>query len=297
MNTTTRPKQARITGISHLALWVHDIGKSRGFYKDFLGFEEPFRLDNPDGSLALTFIKINDLQCLELFPERQAATDRLHQIAFIVEDGEAMRAHLAANGVAVPERVRKGRLGNSNFSVKDPDGHTVEFVQYEPDGWTLKDTGRHMGAARIATRMRHVGFTVRSLEKSLAFYRGLLGCTETWRGSSDGKQLSWVNLKLPDTDEYIELMLYNDALSLERMGVLNHISLEVPDVLKAAAELEARPGRKSYGRPIEQRTGINHKRQLNLFDPDGTRAELMEPDTIDGVPPVWFNGPASGQEG
>jgi lactoylglutathione lyase len=32
------------------------------------------------------------------------------------------------------------------------------------------------------------------------------------------------------------------------------------------------------------RTGINRKRQVNLFDPDGTRVELMEPDTIDGRP-------------
>ena len=35
---------------------------------------------------------------------------------------------------------------------------------------------------------------------------------------------------------------------------------------------------------IEQRTGINRKRQVNLFDPDGTRIELMESATIDGKP-------------
>jgi lactoylglutathione lyase len=31
-------------------------------------------------------------------------------------------------------------------------------------------------------------------------------------------------------------------------------------------------------------TGKNHKRQLNLFGPDGVRVELMEPDTFDGKP-------------
>jgi len=35
---------------------------------------------------------------------------------------------------------------------------------------------------------------------------------------------------------------------------------------------------------MEIRTGVNRKRQLNLFDPDGTRVELMEPKTIDGAP-------------
>ena len=47
-----------------------------------------------------------------------------------------MRKYLASKGVKVPEKVGKGRIGNSNFNVKDPDGHTVEIVQYEPTGWS-----------------------------------------------------------------------------------------------------------------------------------------------------------------
>jgi lactoylglutathione lyase len=48
--------------------------------------------------------------------------------------------------------------------------------------------------------------------------------------------------------------------------------------------LEARPYRKTYERTIEARTGVNRKRQVNLFDPDGTRVELMEANTVDGQP-------------
>jgi len=55
-------------------------------------------------------------------------------------------------------------------------------------------------------------------------------------------------------------------------------------VQKAVAILEARPARKSYAQPIEVKVGVNRKRQANLFDPDGTRIELMEADTIDGKP-------------
>ena len=36
--------------------------------------------------------------------------------------------------------------------------------------------------------------------------------------------------------------------------------------------------------PLEIRTGVNRRQQLNLYDPDGTRIELMEPRTIDGQP-------------
>ena len=35
---------------------------------------------------------------------------------------------------------------------------------------------------------------------------------------------------------------------------------------------------------VQVQTGVNRKRQLNLFDPDGTRVELMEPRTVDGKP-------------
>ena len=53
---------------------------------------------------------------------------------------------------------------------------------------------------------------------------------------------------------------------------------------KALADLKQRPAIQAYTRPLEIRTGINRKRQLNLFDPDGTRTELMEPNTVDGKP-------------
>ena len=38
------------------------------------------------------------------------------------------------------------------------------------------------------------------------------------------------------------------------------------------------------GKALEIRTGVNRKRQCNLYDPDGTRIELMEPFTIDRKP-------------
>ncbi len=52
-----------------VALYVHDMDKSRQFYKDSLGYEEPFVLNKPDSTLWMTFIKVNDRQYIELFPE------------------------------------------------------------------------------------------------------------------------------------------------------------------------------------------------------------------------------------
>src|SRR5215471_11811286 len=97
-------KRAPIVGLSHIALYVHDIGKSRAFYKDFLGFDEPYSLTNKDGALHLTWIKINDHQSIELFPEKDAGTDRLYHIALETDDATAMRDYLAAHGVKAPEK-------------------------------------------------------------------------------------------------------------------------------------------------------------------------------------------------
>jgi hypothetical protein len=70
------PQRPHILGVAHIAVFAHDYEKSRSFYGDFLGFEEPYSLKSKDGSPAMTFFKINDHQYIELFPEREANSDR-----------------------------------------------------------------------------------------------------------------------------------------------------------------------------------------------------------------------------
>jgi catechol 2,3-dioxygenase-like lactoylglutathione lyase family enzyme len=268
--------------VAHIALFVSDVEKSRAFYKDFLGYDEPFQLDKPDGGLSLTFIKINDRQYVELFPGLKEGADRLNHISIQTDNAEAMRVYLASRGIAVPAKTPKGRIKNSNFNVKDPDGHTVEIVQYEPDGWSLREKGKFMSDARISKRMLHLGIIVGDLEAANKFYGGILGFREIWRGSRDGKVLSWTNMQVPDGEDYIEFMLYKDLPAPDHRGSQHHICLETPNLAQAQAKLESRRG--AYTQPMEARTGTNRRRQLNLFDPDGTRVELMEPVTVDGTP-------------
>lgn len=281
-------QRPRITGVAHVALFVKDIEQSRTFYKTFLGYAEPFDLRNPDGTLALTFIKINDRQYVELFPERAAGTDRLHHISLEVEDADAMRRYLAGKGVKVPASVPTGRIGNRNFSIQDPDGHGVEFVEYTAKGWSRREQGRHQPGSRISQRMLHAGILVGSTSGAMRFYGDLLGFEEIWRGSRDPKALQWINMRVPDGTDYVEFMLYQDLPAPAARGTQHHICLEVPDMDAAVAELRKRPG---YARGIEIRTGVNRRRQANLFDPDGTRIELMEPRTVDGNPPPVSQAP------
>jgi lactoylglutathione lyase len=86
-------------------------------------------------------------------------------------------------------------------------------------------------------------------------------------------------------------MLYKEPPTLARLGTLHHLCLEVPDIQAAQAGLDARPARKEYTHTLEIKTGVNRKRQLNLYDPDGTRIELMEPKTVDGAPAPSSSAP------
>jgi len=277
-------KRPRILGVAHMALYVSDLGKSRAFYKELLGFDEPFSLKRDDGSERIAFIKINDQQYLELFAEAPKNDGQLNHVSLYTDDARRMRDYLASRGVNVPEKVGKGRTGNYNFNIKDPDDHTVEIVEYQPDSWTARERGKYMPARRVSVHLMHLGLLVGSVEPAMKFYRDILGLNEFWRGSASGKELSWINMRVPDGEDYVEFMLYSKPPDEQTRGVKNHVCLVVPSVEKAVAALQSRANRIGYTRPIETRVGTNKKRQANLYDPDGTRIELMEPNTIDGKP-------------
>ena len=282
------PPRPQITGVSHVGYFVSDLPKAMAFWHDLLGFDEYTTLNKPGtDQIRIAFIKINDHQHIELFTDAPPSPpNMMSHYCFSVSNVEEMRAYLRSKGFDVkPGNGGKTRTGDYAFEIKDPDGTLVEFVQSLPTGIEMQSAGKFMPPTRIADSIYHVGFLVGNLDKSFAFYEGVLGFTETWRGSSNGKELSWVNLRVPDGKDYIELMLYDPPPS--GFGTKNHVSLLVPDVQKAVAEIESRPAYKDYqahAKPIVVQVGKNGKRQVNLYDPDGTRVELMEAQTADGKP-------------
>jgi lactoylglutathione lyase len=281
-------ERPRILGISHVGFFVSDLPKARVFWHDLLGYEEPYDLKNSDGTVGIAFVKINDYQHVELFNRQPPpGSGYLSHIAFIVSNAEQMRRYLASRGIAVGSSVGKGRTGDLNFEIKDPDGNLVEFVEPQPDGMEARNRGKFLPATRISDAIYHLGFLVGNSGKSIDFYGGVLGFKEFWRGSSNGTQLSWIDMRVPDGEDYVEFMLYRDLAPADKRGSSEHVSLVVPDVSSAIGRLEARPVYRSYGKPVAPHTGVNGKRQVNLFDPDGSRVELMEPFPANGkaVPP------------
>jgi catechol 2,3-dioxygenase-like lactoylglutathione lyase family enzyme len=283
------PTRPRITGISHVGYFVSDLPKTIAFWHDLLGFDESYDINkagmspanSPDAIIA--FIKINDRQHIELFNQPPTAPpNHLSHISFSVDDIQQMRAYLISKGFAVKPVTGKTRAGDYSFHIVDPDGVQVEFVQTMPTGMEAQAAGKFQPAARISTHIYHLGFLVGNSQRSIDFYGNILGFKETWRGGSNPAELSWINMRVPDGTDYVEFMLYRKLPAT--FGGSNHIALEVPDLAGAVTALQARPAFKTYGKPLAMHTGVNGKRQANLFDPDGTRVELMEPVTADGKP-------------
>lgn len=290
------PVRPRITGISHAAFFVSDMAKARAFYEDFLGFQSPFSIPRKNPNEHLVWIKINDRQSVELFPGSEVApdADRLYHIAIEVDDADAMLRYLRAKGVVglPPTTTPIGKIGNKNFTIKDPAGNGVEIVQYMPEGWTVREKGKFLPATRVSQRMSHVGVMVAELDASMKFYGDILGFKEIWRGSSSGKTLNWVNMRVPDGEDYVEFMLYDKFPSVDRLRTMHHVCLEVPDVEKAGAILSSRKYPEGSKPPTEMKVGVNGKRQINYYDIDGTRVEIMEPGTFDGKPRPPSTAPA-----
>jgi len=265
-----------ILGVAHIGLKTGDLAKSRAFYGQLLGFQEPFTINKPSGGLMLTYFKVNDHQYVEIFPElKNAAEDRLSHIAFETTDAEALRHYLGAKGVPVPQTLKPGLDGNLSFMVKDPDGHPVEFVEYLRGSLHQRNFGKFESALRVGKHIIHVGVTVQDRTAADRFYRDILGFHETWHGGMTDNRIDWVDMRVPEGADWLEYMLNVHNPSPRTLGVMHHLALGVPSCAAARNTLAER------GFQGEQpKIGRDGKWQLNLYDPDLTRVELMEPKPV-----------------
>jgi len=142
-------------------------------------------------------------------------------------------------------------------------------------------------------RVHHTGLTVRDLDRSVAFYRELLGCSVAMEQDKTGGYLAAIvgypeasvrmaHLRAPAGELVIELFQYLDPVSidtdLEPAKVGNaHLCFLLPDLDATYARLSA-AGVGFFSPPIVIDTGANAGgKGLYLRDPDGITIELFEP--------------------
>jgi lactoylglutathione lyase len=271
------PSRPPIVGVAHIALKTNNLPAARDFYGKYLGFAEPFAIDNPAGGPAAVCFKVNDRQYIEVSPGLSGeAEDRLSHIAFETTNAAQLRDYLASRGVKVPDKLQPGPDGNLGFTVKDPDGHDVEFVEYRPGSLHSRNFGQFLPATRVSERLIHVGFTVQDRAAANRFYKDILGFADQWYGGPTEDRVDWVSLRVPDGTDWLEYMLNVRNPSPRTLGVMNHLALGVPSVADGYKTVTER-GLKSTEPP---KIGRDGKWQLNLYDPNLTRTELMEPKPV-----------------
>jgi catechol 2,3-dioxygenase-like lactoylglutathione lyase family enzyme len=130
-----------------------------------------------------------------------------------------------------------------------------------------------IAGAQVSSHLTHVGFVVHNRPAVDHFCKDILGFRPYWHGGMKDDKTRWADMQVPDGTDRIEYML-NVPVDANKhaLGVMNHIALGVPDIHAAAKQLLTN-GMKLTEEP---KIGRDGKWQLNLYDPDDTRVELME---------------------
>jgi catechol 2,3-dioxygenase-like lactoylglutathione lyase family enzyme len=271
LSQKTEVQRPPILGVAHIALKTNDLAAAREFYGHYLGFDEVGAF--PPHGLGF---KVNDHQFIYVADTLMGDEDRLDHIAFETTDARQLRNYLAEHGVRVPASLDPDLDGNYSFMVEDPEGHHIEFVEYRKGSVVSRDFGKNLAKSRISERIIHCGFTIQDEAGADRFYADILGYRKTWQGGMTDTKTDWVDMRVPNGPDWLEYMLNQPHPSVKTRGVMNHLALGVPDAQAAYQELQKR-GLKMDGPP---KIGRDGKWQLNLYDPNFTRAELMEPKPV-----------------
>jgi catechol 2,3-dioxygenase-like lactoylglutathione lyase family enzyme len=269
------PARPVIAGIAHAAIQTSDLAKARAFYGGLLGYPEI----GPKRAHTAIFA-VNDRQRLivrdGLPPSRD---ERFIDLAFEA-NVTAMRAWLTGRGLLASEPTADADAGGRRIETNDPDGHPVQFVELTGAGRAPKATPATPDR-RLSKRILHAGLTIRDNAAADRFYKDVLGFSETWRGGRPEGVINWYNMRVPDGTDYLEYMMYPAAPpTRQQLGSAHHVALLVPDIQQALETVRARTAPDERNHRANPSIGVNNRWQLNLFDPDGTRVELMEPWTV-----------------
>lgn len=260
-NRAVRP---RIIGIAAVRFYSPTISAAGQFYHQILRGPGTFG-DEPAGKDPLKIpvvIFLGSGQTITLSkPLDTPPPNLLAEVVFATDNLKKMKQYLSAQHVPIDttEPPHHGYL-----SVLDPEGHKIGFTEAPFPAASLSSA---------IIRIIHAGFVVHNRATEDKFYKDILGFHLYWHGGMKEGEDNWVDMQVPDGTDWIEYMLgVSPNASHKTFGVINHIALGVPDIHVAEQELL------KYGwKPTEEpKIGRDGKWQLNLYDPDETRVEMME---------------------
>ncbi len=118
-----------MTEINHVALFVTDLGRSRRFYMEVLGFEDrtdqvnPSQAASPHQTMSFLVAGAHGIDLFENSGRRVQGGKEMNHMALTVdeEDVPAICAALEKAGVRASEPTPR-----STAFISDPDGHRIE---------------------------------------------------------------------------------------------------------------------------------------------------------------------------
>ena len=243
----------QIAGIAHIAYRVSDLDREVAFLQK-LGYEESFGFTNADGKTTEVFVKVNDRQFIEVYPQTSPSQPPgwMH-VCYESDDLNGFVAALTARGLK-PDPVRKAAAGNLISALKDPEGRVTEFTQYMPGSRHTLDRGQHLGPHRISDEIVGFSLPVPDLDAAQKFYLALEFQAVNSR--------TGLRLGLAGVPE-LRVQIRSAAA-----GVNPETDFRVPDAAAAARQLQA--------------AGITAKRDKNRLlvkDPDGNAFAFVAPRT------------------
>ena len=123
----------------------------------------------------------------------------------------------------------------------------------------------------MVKKLLHTRYRVADLEKTVSFYRDVLGLEEIRRQTS-GRGSQLVFLKAPDSDEEIEICKFDESGPIVVGPDLTHLAFEVDDIEQCARESEQK------GYPLSDGPHPNGKGGAIAFidAPEGYEVELIQ---------------------
>jgi catechol 2,3-dioxygenase-like lactoylglutathione lyase family enzyme len=273
-STAASVNRPPITNIANFVVKTDNLDEARKFYSGVLGYDEVFRHKRAiTGAADVSVFKVNDRQYIEVTQTlEKESDDKLVQVGFETRDAHRLRDYLASKSVDVPAHVARDSDGNYSFVVKDPEGHSIEFVEYVKGSLQSKSAGKALSDRRISDHILHVGVHVKSPEAQDKFYKDILGFRFLWQGGPRDDRLDWISLLTPDGDNWIEYMVMHDGPPTpQQLGVWHHVcvgTLDMPTVYKTVMD-------RGYKPPHEPSVARDGRLLLQLYDRNSTRTEVM----------------------
>jgi len=263
-------KRPPIWGIAKITFSVSDLEAARSYYGKFLGFQECFSYQSDYGKV-ISF-KVNDRQFLEFFQNRSAGDKpRMVIVSFETDNADQMRMYLGSNGIVVPSSVTTDGAENDVFTVSDPSGNKIEFVEFKASSLHKKSAGKFVSDTRISRRIHHAGLYAEKVLVNDPFYVGALNFRVIWRYPDDQSvEPSLLYLAMPECIENIELLSSEGAST-------NHPCFLVDDMQETVYMLKERRENEILNSPA---VGRGNRWLLNITDQDKIKVEFTEAHTV-----------------